>query len=201
MIIWGVGVLDRDWRYDTVSFEAQIRRSGGSLVITIPPELRDRFLIKEGQKVRIIGVTREVPYIEGGLLIYLGRFILREKAPGLRFEIRARRIDEETLRELNDLLTMKYNATSIYTDRSSGNVIKYEVVLGSVTERGLIIRDKRVVKDLEKDLRRFAERYNLEITGINEFEEEIEWNNVDPSILKRYFFSIPNNISFEWVIT
>jgi hypothetical protein len=63
------------WNEDTVSFKGVIRRSGNSLIATIPPELSQRFLIKEGQEY-----TRMRPDFEGALQIYLGFFTVYEKA-------------------------------------------------------------------------------------------------------------------------
>jgi hypothetical protein len=68
------------WNEDTVSFKGVIRRSGNSLIATIPPELSQRFLIKEGQEYTILGMTRMRPDFEGALQIYLGFFTVYEKA-------------------------------------------------------------------------------------------------------------------------
>jgi len=55
------------WIEDSVVFRGAIRRSGNSLVITIPSELSQRLLLREGQEFIIYGIGRKRPEFEGGL--------------------------------------------------------------------------------------------------------------------------------------
>jgi hypothetical protein len=67
------------WVYDPIYFDATVRRSGNSLVITIPPELARRMLISEDQPVRVVGAVRSGIMLEGALLVHLGFFSCTEK--------------------------------------------------------------------------------------------------------------------------
>ena len=189
------------WEYDTVYFIGQIRRSGGSLVITIPNELRNRFLITEGQKVRIIGVTRRRPHVEGGLLIFLGRFSVIEEVEGYTIKVR---IPENTTienakEELYTYFTEKLNATNLYIEEREGE-IKVEAFFGQITENEIIPREDDI-ESIGNEIKRFLERNGYKLVELKKTKEIQRWNTIDPSIIKRYTTSIPESISFEWRIT
>lgn len=190
-----------DWEYDAVFFEGQIRRSGGSLVLTIPTELKDRFLLREGQKVRIIGLTKKKPYTEGGMLIYLGRFKITEKVKVLKLLLESKEfISEEVIDDIYNFFIDKYYATSVMVEKKSDYSIEIEAIIGNITNRGIVIREEDMINKLIRDFKNFIKSYDLEITDYKEFEDEIVWNTLDPSIIKRYGFSIPENIKIEWII-
>jgi hypothetical protein len=188
-----------EWEYDNVYFIGQIRRSGGSLVITIPTELKDRFLIREGQKVKIIGVTRKKPYLEGGFLIYLGRFIINEEVLGSKITIEIKEGDvESVLEELREILERDFQATDIFIERVDENRVLIEAYFGIITEKGVLLREEDVSKRFKKEFTRVAKELGCKVVAMEFFKDVIKWDSLDPSILKRYLVTIPENISYEW---
>ncbi|MEM1525251.1 MAG: hypothetical protein QW372_02375 [Nitrososphaerales archaeon] len=100
------------WVFDTVFFEASIRKSGNSLVITIPPELVRRFLLFEGQKVRLIGGMKKGAQAEGAISINLGRFLVKEMIQGIEFKL----IGTQPIDKIPDFveeIANKYPATRV----------------------------------------------------------------------------------------
>lgn len=189
------------WEYDNVYFIGQIRRSGGSLILTIPNELRNRFLINEGQKVRIIGVTRRRAQVEGGLLIFLGRFSVIEEVDGytLRIEV-PRDIDvEEAKRELYSFLSKQLNATHIrFKDEDTELLV--EAHFGCIVDNDIVPREDDIDIIGEK-ITRYLGKKGYKILAMKKIKEIQRWNNIDPSIIKRYSTTIPESISFEWKLT
>ncbi len=190
-----------EWEYDTVFFEGHIRRSGGSLVITVPTELKNRFLIKEGQKVKIIGLIKKEPYAEGGFLVYFGRFKIYEDIRGIKAKIKLPPEGEaELIDEIHDFFSIKYQATNILIENIEDNEYLIETYFGSITDSGVIIREEDLIEKVLDDFNKFAKKKGFEIIDINEVEDKVVWRSIDPSVIKRYVFSIPENIKFEWEI-
>jgi len=190
-----------EWEYDTVFFEGQIRKSGGSLVLTIPTELKDRFLLREGQKVRIIGLTKKKPYTEGGMLIYLGRFKITEKVKVLKLSLKSKEIiSDEVIDVIYNFFMDRYCATSVMIEKKSDYMMDIEVVIGSITDKGVVVREKDIINKIIQEFKSFIKSYNIEVVDYKDFEDEITWNTIDPSVIKRYGFSIPENIKIEWII-
>ncbi len=192
-----------EWEYDTVFFVGQIRRSGGSLVITIPTELKNRFLISEGQKVRIIGLVRKKPYAEGGLLVYLGRFIVDEETKGLvvSFELPEDINKDEVLNKIYVFFSSKYQATNILVKSDEkDNKVMMKIWFGSITDKGVIVREENFLEKVTNDFKEICSEYNIKIEKTEKIVDKIVWDSVDPSVLKRYLFSIPENIKYEWKI-
>ncbi len=189
------------WEYDTVYFSGQIRRSGGSLVITIPNELRNRFLLNEGQKVRIIGVTRKRPQVEGGLLIFLGRFSVIEEVEGYTLKVRipANINLEEAREEIYSYLTEQLNATNIYIEEDKRE-FKIDVYFGQIVNNEIIPREEDI-EEIGDKIKRFLKRMGYKLVDMKKMKEIQRWNTIDPSIIMRYSTTIPRSITFEWKIT
>ena len=193
-------MVDNNWDYDTVYFIGQIRRSGGSLVITIPNELRNRFLIEERQIVRIIGVTRRRPHIEGGLLIFLGKFSVIEEVEVLNIVVGAVKEKEETFKEkILDFLINELNATEVNINRKN-NDYEITVEFGQIIENEIIPRDEDIA-NLENKIINYLEDMGYQLKKITHSKSIKRWNNVDPSIIKRYSMNPPKSITFEWKLT
>jgi len=190
-----------NWEYDTVYFVGQIRRSGGSLVITIPNELRNRFLINEGQKVRIIGVTRRRPQVEGGLLIFLGRFSVIEEVEG--FTIKVKLPSDEDVDKIEEdiytYLTEELNATHLYIERENDN-LAIEVRFGQILGDEIIPREDEI-GTIENRIKEYLHKNGFKVLNMKRIKEMRRWTTVDPSIIKRYSTTIPKAITFEWRLT
>lgn len=189
------------WKYDNVYFIGQIRRSGGSLVITIPNELRNRFLITEGQKVRIIGVTRKRAQVEGGLLIFLGRFSVIEEIEGytIRIGVPQDLSLEGAREEIYSFLAKKLKAT--YIDiKDEGAELHIEAHFGYIIENDIIPREEDI-DTIGGKITNFLKKKGYKIITMKKIKRIQRWNEIDPSIIKRYSTTIPNSITFEWRIT
>ena len=190
-----------DWEYDTVYFKGQIRKSGGSLVITIPNELRNRFLLEEGQKVRIIGVTRKRPQVEGGLLIFLGRFQVIEEVKGytLRLGIPQHMNIDEANEDLYTYFTDELNATNLYIEESEGE-LKVDVYFGQILDNEIIPREEDIA-EIGNKIKRYITQKGYKIREMKMIKDIQKWNTIDPSIIMRYSTTIPKSITFEWKMT
>lgn len=185
------------WKYDDVIFDSVIRRSGGSLVITIPPELKRRFMLNEGQPVRLIGVVRKGLYIEGGILIYFGRFEISEEATKVVIEARKKEgtITDDDVKQLSDLFD-KYNITSYYINRIDKDSMKIELIISSIGEEGATyITSADVNRVLES-----VKNLGYDVKKIKEEKETLKWHGVDPSNLVRYMTELPENIKTKWIL-
>jgi len=194
-------MTDTEWEYDTVSFIGQIRKSGGSLVITIPTELKNRFLISEGQRVRIIGLTRRRPYIEGGLLIYLGRFQVTEEVYGVSIIVDTSKLKNLDMfkEDIYRYLSEEVRATDIVIDEEEGKMV-IEAYFGQIAEREIISREKDFLKEVIRRIKEIVKENNGEVIEVKTFKESRRWSSIDPSVIKRYTFSIPETINYRWLI-
>lgn len=184
------------WEYDEVAFDSVVRRSGGSLVITIPPELKRRFMISEGQKVRLIGVVRRGLHVEGGILIYLGRFEISESAPKLTYTLRREvAVSDRDIKALTSVLD-KYGLTNYYVKSVDDHTVRVEVVVSSISEDGIISLTKDDVKRVFNEIARMG----WSVESVEESVEEVTWHGIDPSAVTRYVTEIPENIKTRWVL-
>lgn len=186
------------WSYDTVVFTTSIRKSGGSLVVTIPAELARRFMITEGQKVNLVGVHRAGLQFEGGVLIYLGRFFVKEKAIGVRVEIKGEPKALEELPELIEDLADKYSASSLIVNEKNEDTIECEMILSGISETGVVKRSKEEAEKLLREIETEVWVRGLKVARKEIFEEEVEWSSVDPAVINRYMVKLPENVKLEW---
>uniref|UniRef100_A0A7C5U5Y7 Uncharacterized protein n=1 Tax=Caldiarchaeum subterraneum TaxID=311458 RepID=A0A7C5U5Y7_CALS0 len=125
------------WVEDTVSFRGVIRRSGNSQIATIPPELSQRFLIREGQEYTIVGMTRANPDFEGALQICLGFFVVLEKAPRLDIVV-----EELDIQQIEELLR-KHGASRVVPKKVENKVMLCSAFFSAI-EKGRVRLPKTV---------------------------------------------------------
>ncbi|MEM1776006.1 MAG: hypothetical protein QW079_03655, partial [Nitrososphaerota archaeon] len=124
-----------EWVEDSVVFRGAIRRSGNSLVITIPSELSQRFLLREGQEFVIYGIGRKKPYFEGGLQIYLGYFVVNEKIQTLKFRIQSPRESSEKLVTIMKEVGENYLASDVKYRQIDSSEVEVELHFGVLAEK------------------------------------------------------------------
>ena len=179
------------WVEDTVSFRGYVRRSGNSLVVTIPAELSQRFLIKEGQEFIILGMSRRNPDFEGALQIYLGYFVVYEKVPVVF--LRVGELAEGQMDAL-DRIAKKHGATEVV--KVEGGV---KVVFGSIA--GGVIRRARSVEEVRQITQALvgeAKELGIEVAEHNVSEEIFERRDLDPSVVSKAPAKASESIRFKW---
>jgi len=181
------------WVEDTVTFRGFVRRSGNSLVVTIPSELSQRFLIREGQEFIIFGMSRRSPDFEGALQIYLGYFTVYEKAPVV--SLRVNDLDGEKLAEVRDV-ARRYGATKVV---SSADEVK--IIFGSI-EDNVVKRARSVdeVKHLLEPLVSELKGRGVEVREHSIGEEIFEYHDLDPSVVSKAPARASENIRYKWEI-
>ena len=195
------------WEEDSVAFHGTIRRSGNSLIVTIPGELANRFLIKEGQRVIISGMKRKIYNYEGLIGIHLGAFVVSEKAYGVKMIISNYEgligIDMEkgveTIPVIEEIAG-KYASTGFVFDRLDEEKMEVKILFGSI---GKTLIKPKTRKDIEKILEKLTESVKKAGAKVEEaeiFEEEIEWDLLDPSIIARSPYKDSERISWRWEI-
>lgn len=186
------------WVEDSVVFRGAIRRSGNSLVITIPAELSQRFLLREGQEFVIYGVGRKQLEFEGGLQVYLGYFVVHEKVPAVRFEVEAGDggILDQVLREVEAAY-----APSQVRYKQIDERVELEFLFGAITERGI----KRPRSREEIDEVASAIEFKLRSKGVKVLKRElsekiVEWRTVDPASLSKAPYKLAEVVRWSWEI-
>ncbi|HID05087.1 MAG TPA: hypothetical protein EYP20_04705 [Aigarchaeota archaeon] len=179
------------WIEDTVSFRGYVRRSGNSLVVTIPAELSQRFLIKEGQEFIILGMGRKTPDFEGALQIYLGYFVVYEKAPVVFLKIT--NVKGEQLEVINQVAKM---LGSTYVTPVEDGV---KIVLGSI-ERGVIKRARSMeeAKSIAASLVAELKSHGIDVEEYSVSEEILERRDLDPSVVSKAPSKAGENIRYKW---
>ncbi|GBC70073.1 hypothetical protein HRbin01_01781 [archaeon HR01] len=185
------------WVEDTVSFRGVIRRSGNSLIATIPPELSQRFLIREGQEFTIVGMSRYSPDFEGALQIYLGFFKVLEKAVALTIRIAG---NTEVLDRVEEV-ARRYGATRVTSSSSDGSVSEFKIVFG-VVEKGKtkIPRKLQEIRALEPSIRRDLEAAGLKILASDISEEVFELREIDPAVISKSHSKLEGAVTWKWEI-
>ena len=191
----------RGWIEDSVVFRGTIRKSGNSLVITIPSELSQRFLLKEGQEFVILGMGRFRPDFEGALQVYLGYFVVYEKTFGFRVVLSASGERLETALRVFDELAEKYRPTKHFKRTLEDGRVEVKMFFGMMTGDGF--RRLRTKEEVESIL---AEALNeLSNTGVQAedpqvLEEINEWRNVDPSSISKLPHKLGELVRWKWEI-
>jgi len=183
------------WVEDTVVFRGVVRRSGNSLIATIPPELSQRFLIREGQEYTIVGMTRASPDFEGALQIYLGFFVVLEKAP--RLDLVVEGLDFQSLEQL----LKKYDATNVVLKKSENNSVACYAVFTAV-EKNRVKLPKTVesVQELLPSLQREVESLGGVVKSAEVSEVVVENRQVDPALLSKAPSRLEKNLAWKWEI-
>ncbi|MEN2974055.1 MAG: hypothetical protein ABDH32_00555 [Candidatus Caldarchaeales archaeon] len=190
-----------DWVEDSVVFRGAIRRSGNSLVITIPAELSQRLLLREGQDFIIYGIGRRRPDFEGGLQVYLGYFIVNEKVPVMRFKIDINGGSLEKLIPLIREIRDTYSLSDIRYRQLDSKTIEVELFFGAISEKGITrLKTREEIEDAASSI-----EFKLRLEGFKILEKElvdkiIEWRSIDPSIISRAPYKITEIVRWRWEI-
>ncbi|MCL7399021.1 MAG: AbrB/MazE/SpoVT family DNA-binding domain-containing protein [Thaumarchaeota archaeon] len=189
-----------EWVEDSVVFRGVIRRSGNSLAITIPAELLQRFLLKEGQEFVMLGMSRSRPDFEGAIQVYLGYFIVYEKAFGISLTLSVDEKLNEVLKTLEHLLT-KYGATK-YTKRIlEESRLEIKATFGMIADGSFKrMRSKEEVESIMTDMLAELLSMGVKVESSNVFEEILEWRNVDPSMISKLPHKTMEMIRWKWEI-
>lgn len=183
------------WVEDTVSFRGVIRRSGNSLIATIPPELSQRFLIREGQEYTIVGMTRATPDFEGALQIYLGFFVVLEKAP--RLDIAVEGLDVQQIEEL----LKKHGASRIALKRTENNVLHCSALFSAI-EKSRVKLPKTVeqVNEVLAALKQEVEALGGVVRSAEVSETVVENRQTDPAVLTKAPSKLERSVTWKWEI-
>lgn len=189
------------WVEDAIMFRGAIRRSGNSLVITIPAELSQRFLLREGQEIIIYGLSRRGPEFEGALQIYLGYFVAHEKAPAITFKIRAPVGRLGQLQEILKEVEAKHLPSSLNTKKLEENIIELELIFGSITPNALKrIRSMDEVNSAAAEIEFKLSSSGFDVVEKTVTEKIIEWRNIDPAILSKAPLKVSEVVRWRWEI-
>jgi len=191
--------MESGWVSDPIYFDATVRRSGNSLVITVPPELARRFLIGEGQAVRLVGSVRRDIQTEGSISVYLGRFICREKVSGLKFTLTNPEIDEELVPNLVSEVARKFSSSEVEVKMRRKGVLECKIYLGSISKDGFTFRSGRELRMMMTELKSSAEAHNFRVEDMEIFEETVTLEGVDPSVINQALRNSPERVKYEWV--
>ena len=185
------------WTEDSVVFRGAIRRSGDGLVITIPAELSQRFLLREGQEFVVYGVGRKQPEFEGALQVYPGYFIVHDKVPTVRFKVKESggRLDA-LLKEVESI----YAPSRIqYKQEEDGVQILF--YFGAITEKGVKRpREKKEVEDIAASIEFKFRSQGIEVLEREVIEKIVEWRTVDPASISKAPYRLTEVVRWSWEI-
>ncbi|MEM1583329.1 MAG: hypothetical protein QXF28_01425 [Nitrososphaerota archaeon] len=188
-----------DWVEDSVVFRGAIRRSGNSLVITIPSELSQRLLLREGQEFIIYGIGRKRPEFEGGLQVYLGYFIIHEKVLVVRMRVDVSSGSFErfgsTIKEFQET----YSLTDVKFKQVNSSIVDVELYFGALTDRGVTRPKTR--EEVEESASSIE--FKLRLEGFKVLEKEIiekivERKSIDPATISKASYKITEIIRWRW---
>ena len=187
------------WIEDTVAFRGAIRRSGNSLVITIPAELSQRFLLREGQELLIYGISRRVPEFEGGLQIYLGYFVVHEKLPSARFRVKAG--DLAKLQTIVKEVEREYLPSRVLCKKVGDGMVELQFMFGAITEKGIRrVRSMEEVEEIASTIEFKLSSEGFEVLERSVEEKIIEWRNMDPALISRAAYRLSRVVRWNWEI-
>lgn len=185
------------WVYDPIYFDATVRRSGNSLVITVPPELVRRMLISEDQPVKVVGAVRGGTMVEGALLIHLGFFSCSEKVPVVKCILTHPSAKDEKLPFVEEL-AQRYAATDHEVKRVKDG-LEVKIYFGSILKSGFRPRSGRELRMVMDEIKKQAEAKGYVTSGLEIVEETVNLEGVDPSIVAQAQRYNPTKISYKWV--
>ena len=195
------------WEEEAVTFTGSIRRSGSSYVVTIPVELFHRFLLKEGQSLKIFGMVRRTPDFQGMIGVFLGAFRIVEKVYGL--EARVSGIEglvEEGEKPSGGIpaveaLAEKYGATGLSFSFSRDGKALVKMVFGCITPKSIVKpKSRRDVERVRDELLMEIEKAGGRVEEVKIFEEQVEWYTIDPSYIAKSPYKDSENLKWEWKI-
>ena len=187
------------WVEDTVAFRGAIRRSGNSLVITIPAELSQRFLLREGQELLIYGISRRGPEFEGGLQIYLGYFVVHEKLPSARFRVEVG--DLTKLQTIIKEIEREYLPSRVLHRRVGDGVVELQFMFGAITEKGIRrVRSMEEVEEIASTIEFKLSSEGFKVLERSVEEKIIEWRNMDPALISRAAYRLSRVVRWSWEI-
>jgi len=182
-----------------VAFRGAIRRSGNSLVITIPAELSQRFLLREGQELLIYGLSRKNPDFEGSLQIYLGYFIVHEKALTLTLRVESEEKNLRKLRETIEKLGKKYLPSRINLRKLKESQAEVELVFGALTpESTRRVRERREVEAAAAELEFDLSSHGFKVLEKKIEEKVIEWRSIDPARISKAPYRVSEVVRWRW---
>jgi len=187
------------WVEDTVTFRGAIRRSGNSLVITIPAELSQRFLLKEGQELLIYGISRRGPEFEGGLQIYLGYFVVHEKLPSARFKVEAD--DLAKLQMIIKEIEREYLPSRVLRKKIGDRIVELQFMFGAITEKGIKrVRSMEEVEEIASTIEFKLSSEGFKVLERSVEEKIVEWRNMDPALISRAAYRLAKVVRWSWEI-
>ncbi|MCX8187822.1 MAG: AbrB/MazE/SpoVT family DNA-binding domain-containing protein [Nitrososphaeria archaeon] len=189
------------WVEDAVTFRGAIRRSGNSLVITIPAELSQRFFLREGQELVIYGLSRRGPEFEGSLQVYLGYFVVHEKAPTAVFKVKSSGDKLRHLQEVVRELEAKYLPSAVKIGKLGEDLVGVELVFGAITPTAIRrVRDMEEVSSAAAEMEFMLASSGFEVVEKAIVEKIIEWRSIDPAMLSKTPYKISEVVRWRWEI-
>jgi hypothetical protein len=186
------------WVYDPIYFDATVRRSGNSLVITIPPELARRMLISEDQPVRVVGAVKSGVMLEGALIVHLGFFSCTEKVQVVKCLLTNPSSRDERPPFVEEL-AQRFSATDLEVKRNRGGW-EVKIYLGSILKCGFRPRSGRELRILMDELKRAAEAKGFAVADLEIKEETVSLEGVDPSVVAQALRHNPTKVSYKWQV-
>ncbi len=185
------------WVEDTVSFRGVVRRSGNSLIATIPLELSQRFLIREGQEFTIVGMSRYSPDFEGALQIYLGFFKVLEKAVTLSVKVDG---GYDAFEKVEDV-GKKYGATRVVKSFMDDGMAEIKIIFGAVEKsKTRMPRKIEEIKALEPNIRHDLEAMGVRVLSSSLSEEIYELRDIDPAVISKTLSKLEGTLTWKWEI-
>ena len=189
------------WTEDMVTFRGAIRRSGNSLVITIPAELGQRFLLREGQELLIYGLSRKNPEFEGALQVYLGYFVVHEKVPAAFFKIKLGKGRFEELQGIVKEIEEKHLPSSINFKKLGDSLIEIEFLFGAITPKAIRrVRDQKEVESAAAEIEFRFTSSGFEVVEKRLEEKIVEWRNIDPAKISKAPYKVSEVVRWHWEI-
>ena len=192
------------WKEGTVVFSATVRRSGNSLVVTIPVELVRRFLLKEGQRVMLMELTRTEFGIEGMIGAYLGVFRIKEKVPVIKLTVSSvpRGMLKGILENVERLVSRRGATAFKYDYEESSSKLRLEAKFGCIKDKVYRPKTKEEIRGIINELSDLLKEMGATIEETKVNIEEAIHTMIDPSLVSksRHLLNGSDAIEWEWVI-
>ena len=196
------------WEEETTPFTGSIRRSGSSYVVTIPVEIFQRFMLREGQPLKIFGMIRKTPEFQGMVGIFLGTFKVKEKYYGFELRIRGFEalLEEESGKPSKTMpaiekLAEKHAATSYFFRVLEDGTALIRMHFGCITAKSIIKpKTRSEVEKIKDEVVAEILKAGGKVESAEIFEEKAEWHMVDPSMVAKSPYRDSEAIEWEWKI-